>query len=271
MTPSRRAPRAPLVPTPPSHNATDEGPIRLSKRVAAQFGCSRSEAERYIEGRWVSVDGAVVDVPMEKVSAAQSVVLSTDATLAPLPSVTLLYHKPAGQLFGADNQHSTANLVTREITSANCAEHEAANTATLNRHLARLVLPCPIEPLVSGLVVLTQDSRIARKLIDDAKLIEQEIIVEVKEGQAALSANGLRKLNHGLSFQGKLLEPCKVSWQNETRLRFAVKGPKPGQLIEMCTAVGLTVVAMKRIRIGRLPMAGLPVGQWRYLADHERF
>ena len=267
--PLSRTPPA-VKPTPAASTDAD-GPIRLSKRVAAQFGCSRSEAERYIEGGWVSVDGRVIEVPMEKVRPGQKVELSTDASLAPLPSITLLYHKPAGQAFGADNQHSGANLVAREITATNCAERDAADTATLSRHLARLVLPCPVEPLMSGLVVLTQDSRIARKLIDDAKLIEQEIIVQVKEDQAALSASGLRKLNHGLSFQGKPLPPCKVSWQNENRLRFAIKGPKPGQLVDMCAQVGLTVVAMKRIRIGRLPMAGLPVGQWRYLGDHERF
>lgn len=265
------------MPSPNKHSAAmnpeekTDGPIRLSKRVAALAGCSRSEAERYIEGGWVSVDGKVIEVPMEKVTPAQTVVLSPDANLAPLPSITLLYHKPAGQTFGADNQHSITSIVQREITAANCAEPEHAQTAMLNRHLARLVLPCPIEPLISGLVVLTQDGRIARKLIEDAKLIEQEIIVEVKEGQAALSASALKRLNFGLAFQGKPLPPCKVSWQNETRLRFAIKGPKPGQIVDMCAAVGLTVVGMKRIRIGRLPMAGLPVGQWRYLADHEKF
>ena len=258
-------------PPPPLNVTGEDGPIRLAKRVAAQFGCSRSEAERYIEGRWVSVDGKVIEVPMEKVGATQTVTLSADAKLAPLPSITLLYHKPAGQTFGADNQHSVGSIVQREITAANCAEPEHAQTTMLGRHLARLILPCPIEPLISGLVVLTQDGRIARKLIEDAKLIEQEIIVEVKEGQAALSASALQRLNFGLAFQGKPLPPCKVSWQNETRLRFAIKGPKPGQIADMCAAVGLTVVSMKRIRIGRLSMAGLPVGQWRYFADHEKF
>ena len=63
----------------------------------------------------------------------------------------------------------------------------------------------------------------------------------------------------------------KVSWQNETRLRFALKGVKPGQIEHMCRMVNLTVVSMKRIRIGRVPMASLPAGQWRYLHDYERF
>ena len=69
----------------------------------------------------------------------------------------------------------------------------------------------------------------------------------------------------------KALPPIKVSWQNENRLRFAVKNPRPGQIEHMCKMVGLDVVSMKRIRIGRIAMASLPLGEWRYLQDHERF
>ena len=86
-----------------------------------------------------------------------------------------------------------------------------------------------------------------------------------------LSAEGLKFLNHGLKFNGRALAPIKVSWQNETKLRFALKGVIPGQIAHACKSVGLQVVAMKRIRIGRVAMAKLPLGQWRYLMAHERF
>lgn len=256
-------------PDPQTAPADDEG-IRLSKKVAALAGCSRSEAEHYIEGGYVRVDGVVVETPQFRVRD-ETVTLADDAALTTLPSVTLIYHKPPGKAFGADNQSSIPSAVAREISAANRSADDPTGIVQLNRHFTRLTVPCPVEAMMGGLAVLTQDGRIARKLIEDAKTIEQEIIVEVKEGQAALSGNGLKKLNHGLSFQGKALPPCKVSWQNENRLRFAIKGPRPGQLVDMCQQVGLTVVSMKRIRIGRLPMAGLPVGQWRYLADSERF
>jgi 23S rRNA pseudouridine2604 synthase len=116
--------------------------------------------------------------------------------------------------------------------------------------------------------VYTQDFRVARKLVEEGLRVENEYIVEVS---GAISEGGLALLNHGLPFNGKPIAPMKVSWQNETRLRFAAKGVKPGQLEHMCRMVGLKVVGMKRIRIGRLPMAGLPAGQWRYLHDYERF
>jgi len=125
-----------------------------------------------------------------------------------------------------------------------------------------------LEVKASGMLVFTQDWHIARKLIDDAARVEQEYIVEVAGN---LQEGGLALLQHGLSFNGKSLAPCKVSWQNETRLRFALKGVQRFQIVHMCEAVGLQVVAMKRIRIGRISMAGLPVGQWRYLLGYERF
>ena len=247
----------------------DEG-IRLSKTVAALANCSRSEAERYIEGGFVRVDGVVVATPQFRVRH-ETVTLADNAALTELPSITLIYHKPAGKAFGADNQSSIPSAVGREISAENRTADDASGITLLPRHLTRLTVPCPVETSMAGLVVLTQDGRIARKLIEDAKTLEQEIIVEVKEEQSALPANGLRKLGNGLSFQGKPLPPCKVSWQSEKRLRFAIKGPRPGQIVDMCQQVGLTVVSMKRIRIGRLPMAGLAVGQWRFLLDGERF
>ena len=120
----------------------------------------------------------------------------------------------------------------------------------------------------SGLLVFTQDWHVARKLVDDAAKVEQEFIVEVT---GELMPNGLQLLNHGLSFNGKPLPPIKVSWQNETRLRFALKGVQAGQIAHMCRMVGLTIVSIKRLRIGRVPLAGLAAGQWRYLLGYERF
>jgi 23S rRNA pseudouridine2604 synthase len=118
------------------------------------------------------------------------------------------------------------------------------------------------------LAVLTQDFRVSRKLADDANSIEQEYVVEVA---GELSAEGLQSLNHGLSFNGKALAPAKVSWQNETRLRFALKGVQPGQIVHMCRCVGVEVRLMKRLRIGRVSMSKLTQGQWRYMAGYERF
>jgi 23S rRNA pseudouridine2604 synthase len=239
--------------------------IRLAKRVAEMIPCSRAEAEKYIAGGWISVDGKVVEEAGARVADDQEVLLRPDATLVELAPVTILLHKPAGFSAGVDaDSESALNCLTPETLVL--ADH--GKQRFLKRHLANLTLASPLETSASGLVVYTQDFRVARKLVDEGARVEQEFIVEVSGN---IREGGLAMLNHGLTFNGKELAPMKVSWQNETRLRFALKGVKPGQIVHMCRMVGLTVVATRRIRIGRVPMANLPVGQWRYLHEYERF
>lgn len=239
--------------------------IRLAKRVAEMIPCSRNEAEQYISGGWISVDGVVVEEPGARVLDEQDVVIHEDATLAEILPVTILLHKPAGfnAGIGTDGADATTLLSLETLLPA-----DHGNQRFLRRHLAKLTLCSPIETKSSGLVVYTQDFRVARKLVDEGNRVEQEFVVEVA---GDIREDGLKLLNHGLTFNGKEIPPMKVSWQNETRLRFALKGVKPGQLVHMCRMVNLTVVSMKRLRIGRVPMASLPAGQWRYLHEYERF
>ena len=229
--------------------------VRLAKRLAEMLPCSRSEAEQYIEGGWVSVDGVVVEEPQFRV-LHQTIELSKDASLLAPTAVTLLLHKPAG--FEADLKQATHSPDDR------------SGVALLKKHFSselvtQLALPA------SGLVVFTNDWRVARKLVEDAGVLEHEVVVEV-EGN--IKPGGLERLNradHGFTFNGKLLGPAKVSWQSEARLRFALKGEQPGQIAYFCESVGLRIKGMKRLRIGRVALSGLPAGQWRYLLPTERF
>ncbi|WP_025917772.1 rRNA pseudouridine synthase [Herminiimonas sp. CN] len=237
--------------------------VRLAKRVADLVPCSRSEAEQYIEGGWILVDGQVTEEPGFRVLPQQLVERIPHATLAPALPVTILLHKPAGMAIQIETQQAPAG-----IAADNRIPDDRSGIRFLKRHLIDLSMTSVLDASASGLLVFTQDWRIKRKLIDDAAGIEQEFIVEVS-GQ--LAPDGLALLNHGLYFNGRPLAPIKVSWQSETRLRFAGKGVQNGQIAHMCKAAGLTVKTMRRIRIGRVPLAGLPVGQWRYLLGYERF
>ena len=229
--------------------------VRLAKRLAEMLPCSRREAEQYIEGGWVTVDGVVIEEPQFRV-LHQKIELSKDASLLAPTAVTLLLHKPAG--FEADLKHASR------------APDDRSGITLLRKHLtAELVTQLALP--ASGLVVFTDDWRVSRKLVDDAATLEHEVVVEV-EGN--IKPGGLERLNrvdHGFTFNGKLLGPAKVSWQSEARLRFALKGERPGQIAYFCESVGLRIEAMKRLRIGRVPMSGLQPGQWRYLLPQEKF
>jgi 23S rRNA pseudouridine2604 synthase len=154
------------------------------------------------------------------------------------------------------------------LTPASLWDEEASGIRPLKKHFAQLILCVPLETEASGLVVFTQDWRVARKLTEDAATLEHEVIVEVA---GELAPDGLKRLNRGIPFEGRTPPAIKVSWQNETRLRVALKGAQPGQIAHLCEAVGLTVRSMKRIRLGRVPLGKLPPGQWRYLRGDERF
>lgn len=237
-------------------------PVRLAKRVAALLRCSRAEAERYIEGGWVSVDGVVIEQPQHRVST-ETVTVDPDARLEAEEPATVLLHKPAGF-----DTISGPNPATALVTPATRWAEDVSGVRLLKRHFVRLTPLVPLDRDGSGLMVLTQDGRVWRRLTEDGDQIEQEFIVEV---HGEIAPYGLHRLNHGLSHQGRVLPPCKVSWQNETRLRFAIKAVQGGQLRDMCAQVGLEVVAIRRIRIGKISLGKMPAGAWRYLPVGERF
>ncbi|GAB3394375.1 rRNA pseudouridine synthase [Azotobacter armeniacus] len=232
--------------------------IRLSKRLVELIHCSRREAELYIEGGWVSVDGKIVEEPQFKVGS-EEIVLHPEAVAAPVEPVTLLLHKPAGE---------SLEQALQRLGPTTRAESDHSPQRPLLRHFRRITALLPLEPAASGLQVFSQQRGVLRKLSEEAGTLEQEFIVEVA---GKLIAGGLARLNHDFDYHGRPLPPCKVSWQSERHLRFALKAPQDGQIEHMCRSVGLELLGLKRIRIGRLAMARLPVGHWRYLGGRERF
>jgi len=237
-------------------------PIRLAKHVSELARCSRIEAEQYIKGGWVSVNGRVIEDPAHPVST-ETVTIDPAAQLEAVEPATILLHKPVGY-DTISGRKAAAGLVQPETRW----DEDPSGVRLLERHFHRLTPLVPLDAEASGLMVLTQDGRVWRRLTEDGDEIEQEFLVEVS---GDIGPYGLRKLNHGLHYNGRALPPCKVSWQNEIRLRFALKGVQGGQLRDMCKQVGLDVVAIRRLRIGKVPLAKMPVGAWRYLPVGERF
>lgn len=241
--------------------------VRLAKRLAEQENCSRREAELHIEAGHVQVDGKVVSVPETRVSPEQEVTLRSGAKPEALPPVTILMNKPSGY---------TQGMAYGRVRSAHSLLSESSK-ADIDTPMPLLVLPQHFKHLesfltiplpASGLIVYTQDKRIARKLSEDGMWLEQEIIVGV-EGQ--MDEDGMERMRAGLPMGKRHLPPCRVSWQNEGYLRFALKGIAPEEIDAMCTEVGLTVTSMRRLRIGRVSLTKVPEGQWRYLMPWERF
>ena len=233
-------------------------PIRLSKRLIELLGCSRREAELYIEGGWVTVDGIVVEQPQFKVEN-QRVELLPGAKAEALEPVTLLLNQQAG----VDIETARAG-----INLGSLSEAHGEGVRPLHGHFAKLSCIAPLERGASGLQVFTQDWRVTRKIEADLRKLEQEYIIEVR-GETTPQA--LERLARGATRNDRELPRAKASWQNETHLRLALKNPQPGQISELCAYLRLEVRGMRRIRLGGVSMGKLPLGQWRYLASTERF
>jgi 23S rRNA pseudouridine2604 synthase len=255
---------------------SDEG-VRLSKRVAELKGCSRREAEQYIEGGWVRVADRVVEEPQFRVRG-EAIDIDPGASLLAPPAVTILLHKTPGFDAGTGEPVDIKGLgkgirpALDLVIEASRSSEDRSGIMLLKKHLVRQQLCTPLESRASGLVVYTQDWRIGRKLTEDAGVIEQEFTVEV---QGEVSSNALQRLNQAPRGEGRPLPPVKVSIGSTgdavTRLRVAVKGIHPGLVAHLCDQAGLQITSMKRIRIGRLPLSTLQPGQWRLLMPYERF
>jgi len=228
--------------------------------------CSRREADEWIENGWVKVDGAVTAVLGTRVSPDARIEIDDAAHRHQSESVTILLHKPVGYVSGqAEDGYQPAMVLIRP---ENRWAEDRTPTQWKPGHLRGLAPAGRLDIDSTGLIVFTQDGRVARRLIGHDSEVEKEYLVRV---EGALAPEDLKRLNHGLELDGEPLKPARVSWQNEHQLRFVLRQGKKRQIRRMCELVGLRVTGLKRVRTGSVPLGKLPAGKWRYLRADEKF
>ena len=245
-------------------------PLRLSKRMSELGLCSRREADEWIARGWVRVDGQVVSELGSKVLPTQRVTVERQAAAEQSKRVTVLINKPVGYVSGqAEDGYTPAIALIKP------ENHWVEDPSGEQFHPTQLrsLVPCGRLDIDSvGLLVLSQDGRIAKHLIGETTSVDKEYLVRVQYTKGGrLPETELRKLNHGLWMDGKALLPAKVRWQNDDQLSFTLREGKKRQIRRMCDMVGLKVLGLKRVRIGRVKLGNLPEGQWRYLQPDEQF
>jgi len=293
--PTFRRAAAPLgrAPASASSATVPGGTLRLNKRMAELGLASRREADDWIGRGWVKVNGEVATMGMQVLPDVR-IEINKQAQGQQANQVTILLNKPMGIVSGqAEDGHLPAITL---IQPQNRWVEDNARFFFHPKQLQSLVPAGRLDIDSIGLLVLTQDGRVARQLIGEESVMEKEYLVrvsyigfaepdgqpdrllQINEGdpvttnvQAMFPPAGLTKLRHGLSLDGQALKPAKVTWQNPEQLRVVLTEGKKRQIRRMCELVGLKVVGLKRVRIGNVMLGNLPVGQWRYLAPHERF
>ena len=247
--------------------------VRLSKRMSELGLCSRREADEWISKGWVKVDGQVVSELGSKVRPDQKITIDRKAQDQQNERVTIILNKPLGYVSGqAEDGHEPARIL---ITPRN-RWIDDPSPRRFNPSLLKSLVPAGrLDINSTGLLVLTQDGRIAKTIIGENSSVEKEYIVRVAmtdgRSNSEFPPAKLALLNHGLELDGKPLEKAEVSWLNEDQLKFVLREGRNRQIRRMCDLVGLKVLALKRVRVGNVRLGKLPVGKWRYLEDGESF
>ena len=258
-------------------------PIRLNKRMAELGLCSRREADEWIDQGWIKVNG-VIAVMGTKVTPQDRVEVDKKAQGHQAGQVTILLNKPIGYVSGqAEDGHEPAVVL---VSSRAHWQGDSSHLRFAREQLRGLAPAGRLDIDSTGLLVLTQDGRVARQLIGEDSEMEKEYLVRVSlvrahdaaqrkvqtpDVQSQFPLDKLNLLRFGLSLDGQPLKRAQVDWQNPEQLRFVLKEGKKRQIRRMCEAVGLHVTGLKRVRIGNVKLGQLPMGQWRYLGADERF
>ncbi|WON72623.1 pseudouridine synthase [Nitrosospira sp. Is2] len=240
--------------------------IRLSKLMSQRGLCSRREADNYIQRGWVFVDGERITELGTKICPLQKITLDKAAQSQQLEQVTILLNKPVGYVSGQPEPGYQPAISL--ISQGSRFPGDRAPQRFNPMHLRGLAPAGRLDIDSSGLLVFTQDGRIAKQLIGKGSEVEKEYLVRV-EGK--LAVQGLTLLNHGLSLDGEVLKQARVVWQNKDQLRFILREGKKRQIRRMCELVGLKVTGLKRVRIGNVKLGELPLGKWRFLGRDEAF
>lgn len=243
---------------------SDSERVRISKLLSQRGLCSRREADTYIERGWVRVDGVPVTELGARALPSQTITLDRAAARVQNSRATILLNKPVGYVSAQaeDGYRPAVTLITAQ------SQYQAGARRFSPADLRGLAPAGRLDIDSQGLLVLTQDGRIAKQLVGENGEIEKEYLVRV-EGR--LDEAGLKLLNHGLELDGRALKPARVRWLNRDQLVFILREGRKRQIRRMCELVGLKVTGLKRVRIGRVKLGDLPEGQWRYLGPDEKF
>lgn len=251
--------------------------VRLSKRLSELGIASRREADEWINKGWVSVDGQIATLG-QKVSqdlSKHSIKIEKKAQIQQQQKVTIVLHKPIGYV-STQAEHGYQPAIAL-ITPANHWKDDPTKIPFSHHQLKGLAASGRLDIDSTGMLILTQDGRIARQLIGQNTSTDKEYLVRVEDDQGTdhiqsrFPKEKLKLLNYGLSLDGQRLKPAQVTWINENQLQFILHEGKKRQIRRMCELVGLKVIGLKRVRIGQVRLGALPKGTWRYLAAHETF
>ncbi len=233
---------------------------RINKYLSNRYFCSRREAEELVLKGWVKVNGKTLRELSYLAQKEDEVCLNKKALIFLKKKQTIFINKPRGYVSGqAERKHKPAiTLVVAKNFAAPgpCPKIQHKGFAPAGR----------LDEDSNGLLILTQNGFLAKKIIGPHSDVEKEYRVKVS---GPLTPEKIKKLCFGLHLDGKKLKKAQVTQISKNELRFILKEGKKRQIRRMCHLVNLQVISLERIRIGSLKLGSLPSGCWQLLENHQ--
>ena len=237
--------------------------MRLTKYLAQNGFCSRREAEMFIRRGWLKVDGEKVVRLNAEVNETSQIDMLPALINYQNQLVTILLHKPLGYVSGQPEKgyRPAASLLVKE-------RRYGSKSRKIKWPLKRLAPAGRLDIDSSGLLVFSQDGRIARQLIGPESTVEKEYLVRVNRG---VRPKHIDRLTYGLTLDAVQLKEAQVRQIDTNFLQIILTQGRKRQIRRMCGLVGLQVTSLKRVRIGNVRLGSLPSGHWRLLEKNEKF
>jgi len=220
--------------------------ISLNKYISDSGFCSRREADRYIEECRVTINEKDAQKG-NRVAENDVVKIDGEPIKKKKNAVYLLLNKPKGVTCTTDLKDKT-NIV------------DFVNYKTRIFPIGRL------DKLSEGLIFLTNDGDIVNKILRAGNGHEKEYIVTVDK---PIQGEFIQKMRAGVKIMGVTTQKCFVKQEGDNRFRIVLTQGLNRQIRRMAEALGYKVVALKRIRIMNINIAGLQPGKWRYFTPQE--
>lgn len=220
--------------------------MRLNKYIAYLNIASRREADKLIKDGKVKVNGKIIINPAIQVAENDKIIC--DIENYKNEKIYIKLNKPVGY-----------------VVSNNKKEGKPIYKL-LDEKLKKLYPVGRLDKDSKGLILFTNDGVFSRKIIGEESECEKEYYVKL---EGIISDGALKKLEFGISLDGKRLKPAIVKRVSKNSFNIILKEGRNRQIRRMCKKVGFEVILLKRLRISNIYLNDLQEGKFEYLTKDE--
>lgn len=224
--------------------------IRINKYIANAGVCSRRDADKLVEQGKVTINGMVAKAGSQ-VNSTDTVCVNGNVIRGRDERVVLAFYKPVG------------------IT---CTERDKFAEKTILEYVkypVRVTYAGRLDKDSEGLILLTNDGDLIQALMKGSNHHEKEYVVKVDK---EITDHFLEKMSQGVYLKelDRTTRPCQVTQVGKNTFKIILTQGLNRQIRRMCKELGFSVTSLKRIRIEKITVDGLKIGQYRELTEREK-